>query len=585
VTPPPLHDPERESDGQFLIALLSLLLGSLGLLAAVILYFTDQPGLAAEGFPKFRIIAAIGAGLVALGLSLEYPRIVGYFQQRKSLHAVNAVLMSGLALAALVLVNVASNRYDFWRADLTSEGLYTLSDESRALVAGLDRNVRLVLLTALEAQQREVAPVEAILDQYRASSSRVAVERIDLRQKTFEEREKLFKELDLHVRGNNAGELIGIVVQVGRMTEEGWVPDKSKHIPLQEMWDQSFTEERKPSFNGEQKISSAIREVLDDTRAKLYFLTGHLEQSIDDPAQQEGLAKLAGLLRQRNLEVASLNLLAETKVPDDAALLVIAGPRTKLDEREVQAIERWLQKGGDALVMLEPVFDRRGGTTRIVESGLETLLRDEYGLEAVGQQLFFMYTSELGERKPLDQITCDGFDPAHKAVKPLRDLMARVLFMEARPAKTVPVQGATTTELVKTESLTDLTFAVTDPYKGQQRQADIVKGPFTLVSASEREVGEGEAKTRSRVVLVGDAAWVTNPFIEAREVQNLELFIHTASWAMDRAEKNVGKITRPKSYRLEMAPQTLAFWKLFSVLGLPAISIGIGLFAWSIRRR
>ena len=167
MTPPPLHDPERESDAQFLIALLALLFGGLGLLAAAILFLTDKPGVAAEGFPKFRIFAAIGAGLVALGLSLEYPRIVGFFQQRKSLHAVNALIMSVLAFVALVLVNVVSNKFDFWRADLTSEGLYTLSDESRARVSKLDRDVRLVLLTATEAQQTDLAPIEAILDQYR----------------------------------------------------------------------------------------------------------------------------------------------------------------------------------------------------------------------------------------------------------------------------------------------------------------------------------------------------------------------------------------------------------------------------------
>jgi ABC-type uncharacterized transport system involved in gliding motility auxiliary subunit len=585
VTPPPLHDPERESDAQFVIALLALLLGCLGLLAAGIVYFTDQPGIAAEGFPRFNIIAAIGAGLVALGLSLEYPRIVEFLNQRKSLHALNAVVMSVLAAFVLVLVNVMSNRYDFWRADLTSEGLYTLSEESRALVAGLDRDVRLVLLTALEAQQREIAPVEAILDQYDAASGRVEVKRVDLRRMTFTEREKQYKELDLQRRDRSEGELIGIVVQTGRATEEGWVPDKSKHIPLQEMWERSYVEpDARPTFNGELKISSAIREVLDETRAKLYFLTGHLEQSIDDPAEHEGLAKLAGLLRQRNLEVVSLNLLAEGKVPDDAALLVIAGPRTKLEQREVQAIERYLARGGDAIVMLEPVFDKRGGETRVLESGLEEVLRDEYGLEAPGQQLFFAYTTELRERKFIDDITCDGFDPAHKIAQPLKGF-GRVAFKEARPAKTVPVKGATTTELVKTESITDLTIAVADPFKQRHTQAEILKGPFTLVSTSEREVGEGEARTRSRVVLAGDASWATNPFIEAHEVQNLELFIHAAFWAMDRDEKTVGKIARPKSYRLVMSPQRLAFLKLFSVLGLPAISICVGVFAWSVRRR
>lgn len=592
MTPPPLQPPERESELQFLVSVVSMLLGGLLLVFAAILYASSGSGLAGEGMPRFQIAAAIGAGLLALGISLEFPRLMDLVRQRKSLHALNAVIMSVLALIILVIVNFLSARHDFWRADLTQESLYTLSDESRALVSALDRDVRLVVLSAAD-QDRDMSPVDALLGQYRAESARVRVERVDLRRKGQAELLALLKELGLEDQRGFEDEVLGVLVQA--QLGEGLSAQRRKHVTKAELWEQAFDRSKKRTFLGEQKLSSAIREVLEEKRTKLYFLTGHAEASIDEHGHEggggrdEGLGTLAGMLRQRNMELAELNLSDGGQVPDDCDLLVIPAPRVALDPREVASVERFLDRGGDAIIMLDPVVSSRdGGGTRFSESGLEPLLRERYGVAPQDAFVFTPFQDPFsGALRFSEEVLGDEFDVGHQVGKRLAREQARIALLGARPLRTTPAPGATTSELLKTSARSPA-FAVNDPFgmlaRGRPVE-DPQRGPLTLAVTSERTVGEGETPERSRVVVVGDVGWAQNAAIGVGRFHNLELFLNAASWAMNREERLVGKASRPKSYRLEMPPETLAAMKLFSFFGLPAVAIGLGLFAWMLRRR
>lgn len=582
----PTLPPERESEAQFVIGVLSLLIGGLLLAMSAILFFTTGGAqLEGEGMPPFRIVAAIGAGLFALGAALEAPRLLEVARQRKSMHAVNAVLMSLLAFVLLGIVNFLSARHDFWRADLTSDGLYTLSEDSRNLVAPLDRDVRVVVLLPSD-QDHEAAPIQAILDQYQAASSHVLVERQDLRSKTRLENQQLLEELELG--GRFEDEVLGVVVQSGVRTQDGWKKQRSKHIPKSEMWEEGFEQQRKKTFVGEQKISSAIREVLEEARPKLYFLVGHEEAKTDDFTGEQGLGAMVRLLRQKDFEVATLNLTETGKVPDDCNLLVIAGPRVALGQREVEALTGWLKSGGDALVALEPVIDNRRGETAFSTTGLEQLLRDDYGVAPQDRIILAQVQTAQGIGI-IDQTACDQHDMTHPAVAPLGKRGARIFFPAlARPLATTPATGAKTTELVMTGNFTRGMFSTGDPFRMQREQRpppDQAPGPFTLLVSSERVIGEGEAPKRSRVVVTGDADWLANVAINEAQFYNLELFINAVSWAMERETRLIGKTSRPKSYKLEMTPETLAAMKLFSFFGLPAVAICLGLFAWLLRRR
>ena len=490
----PAGEAPDDGKGTFVLGVLALVMGLLLLLAAGLLFFAFGRGTglaegAADG-PRYAFGA--GVGLFVLGVMLLGGRVVDFFRQRRSFQAANSLLMSALGLMLLVIVNFLAARHDFWRLDLTSEGLYTLSEESAGLVGRLERPLRLVLLQS-HAGAQDVEATDALLAQYAAASPQVRVERVELRGLEQSRLQALLADLGIEA-ARHMDEVLGVVVQTGVDTAEGWRKAESKHIPSTELWEQDLgSPGGKRTFLGEQKISSAIREVTDGDKPKLYFVTGHDEASIDDHGEKEGLSKLATLLRQKGYDAPTVNLFEAREVPADADLLVIAAPRRPFTAVEVAAVTAYLERGGDAVLLLEPVLDRRpGGGTRFAATGLERVLAERYGVEVEDRQLYAQFREPILQRTVVtEQLEADGFDLNHRVTAPLSKQQGRVLLTGARSLATKAVDGATTTELLKVGRLAQAVFSTGDPLGLQDAQrapADARKGDHLLAVASERTV-------------------------------------------------------------------------------------------------
>ena len=62
-------------------------------------------------------------------------------------------------------------------------------------------------------------------------------------------------------------------------------------------------------------------------------------------------------LENEGYEVETLNLLSRGAVPEDAAVVIVAGPKKPLLSTEVEALKAYLEKGGRVLVLLEAFED------------------------------------------------------------------------------------------------------------------------------------------------------------------------------------------------------------------------------------
>jgi ABC-type uncharacterized transport system involved in gliding motility auxiliary subunit len=97
------------------------------------------------------------------------------------------------------------------------------------------------------------------------------------------------------------------------------------------------------------------------------WLEGHGERSLTQRANHD-LGDFGTQLRQKGLRLGALNLALAPEVPDNAALLIIAGPRVPIAEAEVDKIARYLERGGNLLWLidqeplqgLEPIAERLG---------------------------------------------------------------------------------------------------------------------------------------------------------------------------------------------------------------------------------
>ncbi len=101
----------------------------------------------------------------------------------------------------------------------------------------------------------------------------------------------------------------------------------------------------------EEQLTNAIMRVTRDTRI-VYFLTGHREYSAFDDSGS-GLSILRKSLIANNAEIRSIMLGIKGEIPKDCNVLIVAGPRDPLTAEEEKIIESYLERGGDALFLIE----------------------------------------------------------------------------------------------------------------------------------------------------------------------------------------------------------------------------------------
>lgn len=122
------------------------------------------------------------------------------------------------------------------------------------------------------------------------------------------------------------------------------------------------------SYNGEYRLASILMSLTSRTQPVAYFITGHGESyyDVDNPESEMSIknAYFADLLSERGLYIKTLDLSAQeiTKVPDDAALLIINNPTRDFtyDESqlgslsyvsELEMIDNYLVKGNGSLMV------------------------------------------------------------------------------------------------------------------------------------------------------------------------------------------------------------------------------------------
>ncbi|MEK7767118.1 MAG: GldG family protein, partial [bacterium] len=241
----------------------------------------------------------------------------------------NALLFTAAVVAIAALLNVVATRHSA-RADLTANRFFSLSDQTRKVLKSLNRKVKVTAF--FKSGSKEMNQLRDLLKEYRHVSSQLEVEFVDPDQKPA--RAQIYK----------------ITAMNTTILESG---AKRKDILPHELFGYQF-QGRQPQqeFKGESVITAGLLSVSSDKQLTVYFLEGHGERSIEDSGEN-GLSALKQQLERDNYVVKSVNLVREGKLPADAELIVVAGPRRVVPEPERKVLEAHLAKEGKLLVLLD----------------------------------------------------------------------------------------------------------------------------------------------------------------------------------------------------------------------------------------
>jgi gliding motility-associatede transport system auxiliary component len=472
---------------------------------------------------------------------------------------------AAVALGLAVLLGVNWLGYRHWaRADWTKARIYSLSETTKKIVAGLGAPVRITAVMASRA--RLFQPVSELLNRYRALSPKIEVEIVDP-EKNPARAETLVREFG--IRQNT------VIFRSG---------EKKKYVEEDKLADFDFAgagmggAPEMKAFKGEQAFTSAILEVTESKTPKVYFTAGHGESTLDSFERGRGYAEAKQLLERDNVTVASWDSLGRGDVPADASAVVVAGPRTAFLAPETAALQKYLAGGGRALFLLDPVLPGPGAPSS--DLGLGALL------EAYGVRLVNDIVIDPANAVPLvgpETVIANHYG-SHPVVRSLSEQGLPVLFPVARSvAKAEAKAGSPTaaTMLIETtsEGWGETALGKLDAV---QKDAQDVSGPVTIAlavgPADEKKAGEKTA----RLVVIGNSRFLTNGSLS--NAGNANLFLNVIHWLTGQ-EKQVGIAPKtPEQASLALTRSQVNRIGLFAVAGMPLAVVLLGVWVWFRRR-
>lgn len=501
--------------------------------AGVAYIMTDEFGMVSAS------LAAAGLAVLIVGLVAYLDQVKALFRARSSRYAGGAATYLVLVLAAVVALNYIGHKRS-WRKDLTESQTYSLTDKSRKVVQSLTRDV------SIQAFFQDGTP-----DRSQA--------------------EDLLKEYERASRGKLVVEFVDPYRNPARAKEMGISADATLVM-------RSGAGQTKVDSASEEALTNALVKVTSDRQPVVYCVKGHGEKDPQD-AEASGLSQLKKALEDENYVVKDLTLIQLESVPEDAALVIVAGPRLKYFPQERERLASYLSGGGRALLLLDP--ESGGWEDWLKDWGVEP--RDEVVIDPLAKMLGADYTIPLVSQYGDHEIT--------------KNFQYATFFPTARPLRVQPTPpaGVTVARLAETTPQSWAESNLSHP----RLDAGDEKGPLPVAVAITKKVGSsgsepgedvealgdnpGNDKGReARLVVVGDSDFGSNTYVNLSA--NLNLLMNMISW-LSRQEALISIREKSPGFRsISMTTQQLQALALITLLLIPGSLLAAGVYVWWHRR-
>jgi len=328
-------------------------------------------------------------------------------------------------------------------------------------------------------------------------------------------------------------------------------------------------EPRVIGFQGEAVLSSGLMELTRSVRPVVYFLTGHGEKEIDNfEKDPQAYSAIREKLEADNIEVRTLNLEESRAVPDDADLLVIAGPRTRISQPELDLLRTYMTEKGQLLVAVDQGSD----------AGLIPFLK-EFGIQLLPDVVV----------DPVRTLSGEDVNVSTYSNHPITDSMQKIRSMFIRPRSVMPALQKETESADRPQYSPLMTsstqgWAETRPNKTPYRFDDGVDmpGPVPIGAAVEWKLsGKNGGDAGKRLVVFGDSLFAGNWLNNGG---GMLLMQNAVNWLLYQEElleippKDITEI------RLQVDQNELYHLLFLLAVVLPGMVMGVGIMV-SIRRR
>ncbi len=527
--------------GRVFLAQYSLVMGALAIVSLVLasLIYVFLPEIDFSG----QILLGFSTIFLLLFIIGAYSEVRAGVTSRQTRYGTNTGLMLAAFIGIMAMLNVvaAQNRI---RWDMTAGGQYTLARQTITVLNELKEPIKVIgFFTANPALLGSRDQAQNLLTEYRVQSNLITYEFVDLEEKP------------------------GVARQYG-VTQAGTVVfaqgDRRKLV----------------LSVSEQDFTGAILNVTGTAQPVIYFIVGHGEHDLLSE-ENSGYSFVRDGLIADNYLVFPINLSSMTSIPEDAALLVIAGPKRAFLPPEIAMINEHLDDNGKLLFLANP------------------------GLPEEFAPMLARWGIAIQEGSLIDGasfVQPDMTTPAIQGNQYIPSVITREIAASFFPGAT-----GMTVDIPEDDNdhvfVTALAISTFQSYLEKtpdtlEFNADVDEfGPFPLALSVEASKPIGQrpdsptitaegtpdlGETYTRLLVFADSDFASNEFFYS--LGNSDLFLNSVNWLTEQ-EQLISIRPKPAAFRRLVVTQrdwnvilytTVGFWPMMVLLG--------GAFAWWRRR-
>ncbi len=528
------------------------------ILAGVAVYFKWPNWLSMTAF----IAAAV---LLLVGLLVEIEGLGDLVRRRGARFGFSLILAGLFVLVIITAVNWLGARH-FHRWDLTRSRMFSLSEQTVQILKKLDRPVRVIGFFTRDNSVNE-EKFDDLIKEFRAYTDKLTVEKYDpVRYPTLASQYQV-----------TSGSTVVFIVK--EKSDKG---EKERFEKVQTI--------------DEENLSSGLIRLLFPQKAVVCYLKGHGQIPLSQFGSSRSLSSFKRVVEREQYTFEEVDHLTSEKAKSCTVVMIVA-PQYDLMKGEDKVLDAYLKDGGRIWLLADQ---------GLPQSWKDWLSRNGVTVndDIVFDELQAMFG---GDPSVLQANTVSGSPISPQGVIPGIFAMARTV-----EASGDIEQGRTQETLMRTLKTswadrngdyqfdggqTDvrgpLTVGVAVKYsvkkeekKEEKAQAKQGQSKKEQAKKSEKKsAGSGpQFKKEGRLVVIGDADWLTDGLIGLQGGVNAAIGLNTLAWLAQRELLISKEKPNVEPSRLSLTPQQLLVFRTMTVFFIPAaLLFTAGLIWW--RRR
>lgn len=469
-------------------------------------------------------------------------KIKASFQSRMFRNGGYSMVIVLAVIILAVFVNLFTAKLDL-KVDMSSEGLYTLTEETEKIVEGMKDDIEIYYVVQ---EGSEDTVIQEILERYDKLSDKITVSNRDpVKYPKFV--------------GNYTSEESNRCVIVENKTTGA-----SKFINYTDLINAQMDYQTYQTYvtdiDVEGQVSSAIQLVSSEDTPVIYQVTGHGEGELNS-ALTKSIAKL-------NVDFQTMESITLEEIPEDCDMLIINGPTMDFTEEETTMIENYLKNGGNAAIFLEYTDnDMTNFNSLLAYYGITQA--DGIVVETSGHYMGNYQTYLLPDIKTGHEIVTSVNNGNKNVIMPL-------------------AKGLSEEKVRDTIEFTNFLLSSNDAYSKVDISSNTVAkekgdidGPFYLGIAAEESYNDKKTK----LAVFASSVMLEQTFVATNQFGNQDLLLDSINWMVDHeAGLNIPTRNIEQQY-VSVQPAQIGFWAVLLIGILPIIILVVGIVIWMRRRK